>query len=179
LVLEELIGLPGKLRLMWLVRRGLKLGVNCYIVPSAKIDASFPWLISIGDNCTITENVIILSHDASTKRDLGYSKIGRVTIDNNVFIGAGAIILPNVHVGDNVIIGAGSVVRCDIPENSVAVGNPATVVCTKQEFIDSHSKKLRDGISFPREGWTEGHGITDERKRIMKERLKGKAGYAD
>jgi maltose O-acetyltransferase len=179
LVLEELIGLSGKLRLMWLVRRGLKLGVNCYIVPSVMIDSSFPWLISIGDNCTITKNVIILSHDASTKRDLGYSKIGMVIIGNNVFIGAGAIILPNVRVGNDVIIGAGSVVTDNIPDNSVAVGNPARVICTKQEFINAHRKELRDGISFPKEGWTKGHGLTEERKRIMKERVKGKVGYAD
>jgi hypothetical protein len=62
--------------------------------------------------------------------------------------------LPNVHVGNNVIIGAGRVVASDIPENSV-VGNPAKVICTKQEFIDSHSKELRTGIFFPKEGWTE------------------------
>jgi maltose O-acetyltransferase len=179
LVLEELIELPGKLRLMWLVRRGLKLGVNYYIVPSVKIDSSFPWLISIGDNCTITANAIILSHDASVKRDLGYSKIGVVTIGKDVFIGAGAIILPNVRVGNNVIIGAGSVVTDNIPDNSVAAGNPARVICTKREFIDKHRKEIRDGISFPKESWTEGHGLTEERKRIMKERVKGKVGYAD
>jgi maltose O-acetyltransferase len=179
LVLEELIGMPGKLRLMWLVRKGLKLGGNCYIVPSVMIDSSFPWLISIGDNCTITKNVVILSHDASTKRDLGYSKIGVVTIGNNVFIGAGAIILPNVRVGNNVIIGAGSVVTDDIPDNSVVVGNPARVICSKSEFIDAHRKELHDGIFFPKEGWTEDHGLTEERKRIMKERIKGKVGYAD
>jgi maltose O-acetyltransferase len=178
MVLEELIGLPGKLRLMWLVKKGLKLGNNCYIVPSVKIDASFPWLISIGDNCTITANAVILSHDASTKRDLGYSKIGVVIIGNNVFVGAGAIILPNVHVGNNVIIGAGSVVTRDIPENSIVVGNPAKVICTRQEFIDRHSKKLRNGISFSKDGWTDGHGLTEERKSIMKERVEGKGGYA-
>jgi hypothetical protein len=38
LVLEELIGLPGRLGVMWLVRRGLKLGANCYIVPSVMIE---------------------------------------------------------------------------------------------------------------------------------------------
>jgi maltose O-acetyltransferase len=179
LVLEELIDLPGKLRLMWLVRRGLKLGVNCYIVSSVKIDASFPWLISIGDNCTVTANVVILSHDASTKRDLGFSKIGVVTIGNNVFIGAGAVILPNVRVGNDVIIGAGSVIADNIPDNSVVVGNPARVICTKQEFINRHRKGLQDGIFFPKEGWTEDHGLTEERKRIMKERVKGKVGYAD
>ena len=52
-------------------------------------------------------HVQILAHDASTKRYLGYTKIGRVLIGNNVFVGAGTIILPSVAIGNNVIIGAG------------------------------------------------------------------------
>ena len=50
-----------------------------------------------------------------------------VNIGNNVWIGAGAIILPGVSIGDNSVIGAGSVVTKDIPNNSIAVGNPAKV----------------------------------------------------
>jgi maltose O-acetyltransferase len=171
--------LPNKLRIKLLVRKGMKLGINCYIVHTAIIDDSRPWLISIGDNCTISKNAIILTHDASIKRYLGYSKIGAVTIGNMVFVGAGAIILPNVHIGNNVIIGAGSVVTRDIPDNCVAIGNPAKVVGTTQQLIESHSAKLRDGPCFPKEGWTEGHGLTDERKSIMRKTVKGKIGYAD
>ncbi|MEG1551379.1 MAG: DapH/DapD/GlmU-related protein, partial [Oscillospiraceae bacterium] len=51
-----------------------------------------------------------------------------VHIGNNVWIGAGAIILPGVNIGDNSVIGAGSVVTKDIPENVVAVGNPCKVL---------------------------------------------------
>lgn len=179
MVLEELLDLPNKLRIKLLIRKGLKLGINCYIVRTAIIDDSRPWLISIGDNCTISKNAIILTHDASIKRYLGYSKIGAVTIGNTVFIGAGAIILPNVRIGNNVIIGAGSVVTRDIPDDSVAVGNPAKIVSTTKELVASHSAKLRAGVCFPKEGWTEGHGLTKERKRLMRESIKGKVGYAD
>ena len=77
------------------------------------------WLISIGDNVTLAPYSQILAHDASTYNFIKYTKISDVTIGNNVFIGAGAIILPNVKIGDNVIIGAGSVVTKDIPNNSV------------------------------------------------------------
>ena len=52
----------------------------------------------------------------------------RVTIGKNVWIGSGSIILPGVSIGDNSIIGAGSVVNKDIPENSIAVGNPCKVI---------------------------------------------------
>lgn len=51
-----------------------------------------------------------------------------VHIGNNVWIGAGAIVLPGVHIGDNSVIGAGSIVTKDIPANVVAVGNPCRVL---------------------------------------------------
>lgn len=51
-----------------------------------------------------------------------------VHIGNNVWIGAGAVILPGVTIGDNSVIGAGSIVTHDIPANVVAVGNPCRVL---------------------------------------------------
>ena len=81
------------------------------------IDDSHAWLIEIGDNVTLAPRVHILAHDASTKLYLGYTKIGRVRIGNDVFIGHVTIILPGVTIGDNVVIGAGSVVKSDIPDN--------------------------------------------------------------
>lgn len=51
-----------------------------------------------------------------------------VKIENNVWIGAGAILLPCVTIGDNTVIGAGSIVTKDIPENVIAVGNPCRVM---------------------------------------------------
>ena len=80
------------------------------------------------DECTLSLRVTIFAHDASTKRPLGYTKIGRVSIGQRTFIGAGTILLPNANMGKNVIVGAGSVVTHDIPDNTVALGNPARVV---------------------------------------------------
>ena len=51
-----------------------------------------------------------------------------ITIGDNCWIGGGATILPGVSIGSGCTIGAGSVVVHDIPDNSVAVGNPAKVV---------------------------------------------------
>lgn len=51
-----------------------------------------------------------------------------VHIGNNVWIGAGAVILPGVTIGDNSVIGAGSIVTKDVPANVVAVGNPCRVL---------------------------------------------------
>ena len=51
-----------------------------------------------------------------------------VHIGENVWIGAGAVVVPGVTIGDNSVIGAGSVVTRDIPANVVAVGNPCRVL---------------------------------------------------
>ena len=60
-----------------------------------------------------------------------------VKIGRNVWIGAGAIIVPGVTIGDNTVIGAGSVVTKDIPANVVAVGNP----CRVMREINDHDKE--------------------------------------
>ena len=72
----------------------------------------------VGKNCWINQQVTI-----GFTSDVDCPEIG-----DNVHIGAGAIIIGNVHVGDNAVIGAGAVVVHDIPSNSVAVGVPAKVV---------------------------------------------------
>lgn len=61
---------------------------------------------------------------------LGAGKNGIPTIGDNVSLGANVVIIGNVKIGNNVTIGAGSVVVKDIPDNSVAVGNPAKVIKT-------------------------------------------------
>lgn len=62
-------------------------------------------------------------------------KIGCIEIGNNVFVGSNTTVLYDVKVGSNVIIGAGSVVNKDISDNSVAVGIPARVIGTFDEFV--------------------------------------------
>ena len=66
-----------------------------------------------------------------------------VYIGNNVWIGAGAVILPGITIGDNSVIGAGSVVTKDIPENVVAVGNPCRILREIGEHDDIYYYKDR------------------------------------
>lgn len=61
---------------------------------------------------------------------LGANRKGIPTIGDNVSLGANVVIIGNVKIGNNVTIGAGSVVVKDIPDNSVAVGNPCRVIKT-------------------------------------------------
>ena len=90
--------------------------------------------IEIGDNVQFAAGVQLISanHDFSDYRKS--IKCRPIKIGSDVWVGANVIILPGVHIGDNVVIGAGSVVTKDIPENSVAVGNPCKVIKQKDRY---------------------------------------------
>lgn len=108
------------------------MGRNCHVYGS--IDHGHEFLISLGDNVTLASGSRLLAHDGSTKKLLGYSKVGGGDIGDDVFVGAGAIVLPGVKIGNRVVIGAGSVVTKDVPDNSIAVGSPAKVIGTYDDF---------------------------------------------
>ena len=131
-----------------LVKRGLVIGENFYIQDGVYIDPAHCWHIKMGNNVTLATKVQILAHDASTKFFLGYTRVSNVTIGNNVFIGVGTIVLPGVTIGNNVLIGVGSVVSRDIPDNSVAVGNPARVIKTLDEYLNREKGRMKDNNVF-------------------------------
>ena len=87
--------------------------------------------IFVGDNVMFGPNVIIATAghpvDPPLREKVAQFNIP-VRIGKNVWIGAGAIVLPGVTIGDHSVIGAGSVVTKDIPPNVVAVGNPCRVL---------------------------------------------------
>lgn len=170
--------LRGEISTEKLVEMGLTVGKNFNRIDGCIIDYSHCWLITIGDNVTLAPRVHILAHDASTKMFLNYAKIGLVEIGNNVFIGAGSIILPNVKIGNNVIIGAGSVVTTDIPENSLAVGNPAKVIGTTSEYIEKNRELMKERPTY-NEKWTIRCNITPSQKKEMVQALKSGIGYVE
>jgi acetyltransferase-like isoleucine patch superfamily enzyme len=95
--------------------------------------------ITIGDNLLTGNNVLISdnSHGDTSLKDISIPPIdrplkckGKVTIGNNVWIGANACLLSGITIGDGVIIGANSVVTHDIPSLSVACGVPARIIKT-------------------------------------------------
>lgn len=132
--------LRGGLYLEDYINRGLVVGENFNMQHGCIIDDSHCNLIKIGNNVTLAPNVHILAHDASTKMFLGFVKFGKVNIGNNVFIGAGTIILPGVNIGNRVVIGAGSVVTKDIEDNSVYAGNPAKKIYSLDEYLEKCKK---------------------------------------
>ncbi len=87
--------------------------------------------VTIGDNVLLAPNVQIYTagHPVDPEKRLTGKEYGKpVFIGNNVWIGGGVIICPGVKIGDNVTIGAGSVITRDIPNNTIAVGNPCKVI---------------------------------------------------
>ena len=102
-------------------------------------------MISIGDDVTLT-GVTLLTHDASLKKMIGYSKFGKVVIGDMVFAGKNTTILPNVTIGNHVIIGAGSVVTRDIPSGSVAVGNPCRVIGSFEDYVEKNKALMENNL---------------------------------
>ena len=166
---KHLLNIDDRPQLEIALSNGLAIGKDCHVMGECIIDPGHCWLITIGDRVTLAPRVHILAHDASTKRMLGYTLIGRVSIGNDVFIGAGTIVLPNVEIGSRVVIGAGSVVTHSIPSNSVAVDNPAHVICSYDEYLVKRKNQFAHSPVFD-ETFTIGK-IDDKKREEMKEAL--------
>lgn len=160
------------------ISMGMTVGKNFGRLNGVILDPSHCWLIEIGDNVTLAPRVHILCHDASTKQFLNYTKIGRVTIGNNVFIGAESVVLPGVTIGSNVIIGANSTVTHDIPDNTVAVGSPAQILCSLEEYLQKERTRMNIAPCYGEE-YTLRQNVSMELRLKQKEELKGKIGYID
>ena len=104
----------------------ISFGDNCFVnYNCVMLDGG---LITLGDDVLIGPNVQILTINHSTAADQRLSKQSfaqDVNIKNNVWIGAGAIILPGVTIGEGAVVAAGSVVTKDIDKATLVAGNPA------------------------------------------------------
>ena len=143
-ILAELLG--GRGANLWITAPFyVDYGNNIYFGNNCEVNMNCTFLddsrIVIGDNALIAPNVQIYTafHPTNAADRFGPQKedgsfafcktqTAPVIIGNNVWIGGGAILLPGVHIGNNVVIGAGCVVTRDIPDNTVACGNPCRVV---------------------------------------------------
>lgn len=132
----------------YLRSQGIRIGDNVFFQSpqTACVDVTRPLLVEIGDNCIILENFLLLTHDNITKvfGNIYHEFLpssGSVTIGNNVYFTRNCAVLKGVTIGDNCIIGFGSVVTKDIPANSVAVGAPAKVICTIEEYYEKRKKQ--------------------------------------
>lgn len=112
---------PGATTLrVWLHRlRGVTIGEDTFIGTAAIIETDRPDLVSIGSRTDIGIRVVILAHFRTQQG---------VEIGDEVFIGPGSIIMPNVRLGNGAVVAAGSVVTRSVPELVMVRGNPASPI---------------------------------------------------
>jgi len=114
----------AKARMKWLIQTklwGMNIHPTARIDPSALIDRTWPRGIYIGPRCSIAEEAVVLSHDL-TRGVYLETRIGAGT-----YVGARAIILPGLTLGTDCIVMPGALVTKDLPDRSIAIGNPAKV----------------------------------------------------
>ena len=141
----------------YLRKLGCKVGDKTRFVGKVLGYGSEPYLIEIGSNCLISDNINFHTHDGGVKvlNAAGYfggkrmDKMGRIKIGDNCFIGSGARIMMGVVIGDNCIIGANSIVTKSIPSNSVVGGVPAKVICTLDDY---YHKNLERNVFYETAG---------------------------
>lgn len=77
--------------------------------------------VTIGENCNI-------NHAVTIGRSYRFGKVGRPSIDDNVWVGTGAVVVGDIKIGKNVLIAPNSFVNFDVPDNSLVIGNPAKII---------------------------------------------------
>lgn len=178
LIKELLYRLRGDYTTEKLISMGMTVGTNFQRLHGVILDPGHCWLITIGNNVTMAPRVHILCHDASTKQFLNYTKIGRVTIGDNVFIGAESVVLPGVTIGNNVIVGANSTVTHDIPDGVVVAGSPAKVICSLDDYLTKERTRMETAPCYG-EDYTLRQNVSMEKRMEQKAALNAKIGYID
>ena len=99
------------------------LNVSCTILDCNKVHIGYH--VMIGPNVQI----YTAAHDLQAEaRIQGWEVAKSIVIEDNVWIGGGAILLPGVRIGRNAVVGAGAVVTRSVPANTVVAGNPARMI---------------------------------------------------
>ena len=151
----------------YFTKKGIRIGENCCIYSDISTPESY--LVTVGNNVTISNDVQFLTHDNSIDR-LTVEKcdiFGEITIGDNCFIGAHSIILPGVTLGNRVVVGAGSVVTKSFPDGVIVAGNPARQIGTASGFLDKYSD-----IAFGAEEYADGKrkGIEAHPNKVIRNR---------
>jgi serine acetyltransferase len=118
--LKELLTIAHKTWLRW--TRGIDVPRSVKLSLSARLAASAPGAITVGEETLIAFKTLIYTRDPLTGEDRP------VRIGKHCFIGGGSLISPGVTIGDQCIVGAGSIVFDDVPDHCIVGGNPARVL---------------------------------------------------
>jgi acetyltransferase-like isoleucine patch superfamily enzyme len=124
----------NSIRVMALRQCGFQVGKEVYIGPGlvlSMMNSDNSCKLEIGDRVSIGPRVsLIMSSDAnnSTLNDIYPPIRGKISIDKDAWIGAGVIVLPNVHIGKRAVLAAGAVVNQSVEDNTMVCGVPAKVI---------------------------------------------------
>ncbi|MCE7699521.1 MAG: acyltransferase [Methanobacterium paludis] len=137
-------------------RNGYSIGKNNRIF--IHFFSSEPYLIKIGNHCTITSGVKFITHDGGSwifREEMpDLNVFGKIEIKDNCFIGLNSIILPNVTIGPNSVVGAGAVVSKNVPPNTIVAGVPAKVIGSTEEYKKKCLIKWKSqNLNGPKEKW--------------------------
>lgn len=152
----------NRLLIKHLRREGCIIGANTHLF--SNVSPEEPYLVKIGDNCTVSTEVSFITHDASVGLFFDRKKLsdicGEIVIGDNCFIGNRSIVLYGVTIPNNTIVAAGSVVTKSIKEEGCIVGgNPAKVIGKVSDFIN---KSKTSALCL--------HGLSsNERRRVIEE----------
>jgi serine acetyltransferase len=108
--------------------RGVTLGTRVHIAPDVMIETAYPQWVSIGNNVQLGTRCMILAHMHSLPPKGSPRNYVSVRIEDDAYIGPGAIILPNVRIGQGAVVTAGTVVTRSVPAMTMVQGNPAKPV---------------------------------------------------
>lgn len=120
---------------------GVSVGNNTEIY--TKFWSSEPFLITIGNNVQITDNVHFYTHGGGNvirRQYPDFDAFGKIVVEDYAYIGSGSLILPGVTIGEGALVAAGSVVTKSVPPRVVVGGNPAKVLCTIDDYIVNNMK---------------------------------------
>lgn len=131
------------------LHQGLKAEEGVTVMQGVEF-GSEPYLIRLRKFCRISTNVVFITHDGGTwafRNDCdGYAhvvKFGTIEVGEYSFVGARAIILPNVRIGNHCVIGAGAVVTKDVPDGMVVTGVPARTVCSTLDYAKNVQQRCQ------------------------------------
>jgi acetyltransferase-like isoleucine patch superfamily enzyme len=147
-------------------RRGVRIGRRLELFGgSPDTFGSEPYLVSIGDDVTISHGVGFITHDGGLRavrhRHPGAFYYAPVTVGDRVFIGANAILLPGVTIGHGAVVGAGAVVTADVPADTVVAGVPAR----RLRAVDDYARSLEPE-------WTDTSALSaHEKERVLRARF--------
>ena len=124
------------------VGEGVRINVGCVVTD--------PAYVKIGSNVTLSSCTLI-GHDGvvsvlNSRFGKKLDSVGMIEINDNSFVGHGAIVMPRVGIGPDSVVAAGAVVTKDVPPGCVVGGNPAKVICLTTELVSRIENRCR---SYP------------------------------